>query len=280
MGIRIVTDSGADLPAAICRALNISIVSLIVTSGGQSYDDTTLPRDDYWRMAKGAEGVKTSQPPVGAFRDAFQRLVEQGHQVLCATITSRHSGTLNSAWSAAQEFGERVKVFDTLSLSIAQGGQVVQAAEMAMRGATTEQIIGHLRSIRERTRLFIYLDSTEFLRRGGRAAKLMPHIQRLVQRLRLKPLLNVVDGELKLFGVVRSRSKGIQRIVQHLASLGPVDKLGVIHIRAQEAGEQLVSELARVSGMAQEAISLTEAGVALASHGGEGVVAAMGVLSQ
>lgn len=277
MGIRVVTDSGSDIPQALAKALDISIVSLIVTSGGRSYEDTSLSNEAFWRMARSAEGVKTSQPPIGAFYRVFQSLVDQGHNVICPTITSRHSGTYNAAWVAAQEFGDRVRVVDTLSLSIAQGWQVIQAAELALRGATMEQITTTLESLRQRTRVLIYLDSPEFLRRGGRAASIMPHIERLVKALSLHPILSVVDGELKLFGVVRSPRKAIERIAQQLHALAPIEKLGVMHVQAHESGQQLAAELARRLDHAIETIYVGEAGVVLASHAGAGVVAGMGV---
>ena len=280
MGLRIVTDSGADLPATLCECLEIGIASLIVTSGGEAYEDTSLDRDLFWRMTESERGVQTSQPPLGAFRGIFQRLIDEGHDVMCLTVTGRHSGTYSSAWTASREFGDRVTVFDTLSLSFAQGWQVIRAAEMAAAGKAKREILEKLRSLGQRTEILIYLDSTDFLRRGGRAAKVMPHIERLVKRLKLHPLLNVVDGELKLFGVVRSRKKAIARMAEQLAGSQRLEKLAVVHIRAEQAAQQLADELSRVTGVARDAIQMGEAGVVLASHAGKGVVATMAIRAQ
>jgi len=279
MGVRIVTDSAADLSKTICERLNIGMASLIVTSEGESYEDTALDRATFWQMAESEKGVGTSQPPTGAFRRMFQRIIDEGHEVLCLTVTSKHSGTYNSAWTAARDFGDKVSIFDTLSLSLAQGWQTVRAAEMAATGKTRDDILAMLHSLTDRTRILIYLDSTDFLRRGGRASKLMPHIERLVKRLNLHPILDVIEGELKLHGVVRSRKKAIARMSQQIANLSRVEQLAVAHIRAEEAAHHLAAELSRLTGIARDAIQIGEAGVVLASHAGKGVVAAMAVTS-
>jgi len=279
MGVRIVTDSGADLTKTICERLKIGIASLVVISEGQSYEDTSLDKTEFWQMAESERGVGTSQPPTGAFRRMFQHIIDEGHDVLCLTITSKHSGTYNSAWTAAREFGDKVSIFDTLSLSLAQGWQTIRAAEMAAAGKTRDDILAMLHSLADRTRILIYLDSTDFLRRGGRASKLMPHFERLVKRLNLHPILDVIDGELKLHGVVRSRKKAIARMSEQIASLPRVEQLAVAHIRAEEAAHQLAAELSRLTGIARDAIQIGEAGVVLASHAGKGVVAAMAVTS-
>jgi len=279
MGVRIVTDSAADLSKSICERLKIGIASLIVTSEGESYEDTALDKARFWQMAESEQGVGTSQPPTGAFRRMFQRIIDEGHEVVCLTVTSKHSGTYNSAWTAARDFGDKVSIFDTLSLSLAQGWQAVRAAEMAAAGKTRDDILAMLNSLVDRTRVLIYLDSTDFLRRGGRASKLMPHIERLVKRLNLHPILDVIEGELKLYGVVRSRKKAITRIAEQIAGLPRIEQLAVAHIRAEEAAQQLAAELSRLTGVARDAIQIGEAGVVLASHAGKGVVAAMAVTS-
>jgi len=279
MGVRIVTDSAADLSKTICERLNIGMASLIVTSEGHSYEDTSLDKTEFWQMAESEQGVGNSQPPTGAFRRMFQRIIDEGHEVLCLTVTSKHSGTYNSAWTAAQEFGDRVSIFDTLSLSLAQGWQAIRAAEMAAAGKTRDDILAMLNSLSNRTRVLIYIDSTDFLRRGGRAAKLMPHIERLIKRLNLHPILDVIEGELKLHGVVRSRKKAIARISQQIAGMARIEALAVAHIRAEQAAHQLAAELSRLTGVARDAIQIGEAGVVLASHAGKGVVAAMAITS-
>ena len=278
--IKVVTDSSADLPQHLIDELDITVVPLVVTVGETAYEDTSLSRDEFWRLAEGPTPPKTSQPPSGVFRDAFRGLVEQGHRVLCTTITGRHSGTFSTAWSAAQAFGDRVAVFDSLSLSWGLAFQVTRAAQMALQGFGMAEILEVLRSVRERTHLIAQLFTLENLRRGGRAAKIMPALERLARSLNLKPIVNIVEGEIKLLGVARSYQKGLRRIMQEVTRLGPLEALAVMHIRCQAVAEHVADELARLTNVAREDIVVGEAGPVLACHAGRGVVAAIGLTAR
>ena len=275
--IKVVTDSSADLCAELAQELDITIIPLVVTCGAQTYLDSALPREEFWRLAKGPVPCTTSQPPMGSFQEAFQRLVDRGHRVLCATITGRHSGTFNTAWSAAQLFGDRVTVVDSLSLSRGLAWQVITAARLGLQGIAMDKIVEKLRAIQKRTHLLIQLDTLEALRRGGRAAKLMPIVDRIVQALNIKPILNIRDGELSLLGAARSYEKGVERIKKEIAHLGPLEYLAVMHTRREALAQQVADELAHLTQFARERIAVVEAGVVLACHAGEGVIAAVGV---
>ncbi|MHB1295777.1 MAG: DegV family protein [Anaerolineae bacterium] len=275
--IRIVTDSSADLPAALVRELDITVVPVVVTFGDRVYKDGELSQDAFWRLAEGPGHPTTSQPSVGAFEEAFQQLVERGYNVLCATLTGRHSGTYAGAWSAAQRFAGRVTVVDSLSLSLGHGWQVIAAARLARQGAGLEPILACMRSIRERTHIVIQLDTLEHLRRGGRAAALMPMVDRFVRFLNLKPLLSVTQGELRLMGVARSYHKGLERIKEEVARLGNLEALAVMHTRRIEVAERLADELAAITQLARERILVGDANSVLACHAGEGLIATIAV---
>lgn len=278
--VKIVTDSAADLVAPVIRELDISIVPLTVHFGNETYQDTSLTHDAFWELAHRGIHPQTSQPSLGAYYQIFQRLVDAGHDVICTTVTSRHSGTYSSAWTAAQEFGGRVHVLDSLSLSMGQGIQAIQAARLALQGATIERLTEVIESIKQRTRVLIQLETIENIRRGGRAARLMPMIDRLARVLSLRPILNVVEGELKLLGVARSRAKGLHRIQEEFATMGALEFLAVMHIRCRDVAEQLADELAHLLHIPREKIWLGEAGAVLACHGGEGVIGVIGVLAE
>lgn len=275
--IKVVTDSSADLPQHLIDELDITVVPLVVTVGDTAYEDTSLSRDEFWRLADGPTPPKTSQPPSGVFREAFGRLVEQGNRVICTTITGRHSGTFNCAWSAAQAFGGRVTVFDSLSLSWGLAFQVMRAAQMAIQGFGMAEILETLRSLRARTHLIAELLTVENLRRGGRAARIMPAIERLARSLKIKPIINIVDGEIKLLGVSRSYQKGLRRVVQEVTRLGPLEALAVMHTRYHSAAERIADEFSTLTNVARENVVVGEAGPVLARHAGRGVIAAIGL---
>jgi DegV family protein with EDD domain len=277
--ICIVTDSAADIPPDIAQQLNITVVPLLVTFGSETFADRELPPDEFWHRAHGPVPPQTSQPPTGAFLMAFERLLAQGYEVICLTLTGEHSGTYSSAWSAAQHCAERVTVLDSRFLSIATGWQVLRAAELAQRGALREEILVALSSLRDRTRLFIQLETLEFIRRGGRAARLLPTIDRIARALSIRPILNMPDGQLRLMGAARSTAKGIARLAAELAALGPLEMAQVMHIRAEEQAGVLAREVAARTRLALEQIGIGEAGAALACHGGEGVLGVAALLA-
>lgn len=272
--VKIVTDSGSDLDPAIAAANDITIVPLVLNFGKQTYTEDQITREEFWVRMGGPDHPQTSQPSSGAFYAAFKPLVETGHQVICLTLTSKHSGTYNSAWAAAQEFGGNVVAFDSQTLSLGLGYMALRAAQAAREGAKVADIISLLESIRERLKLFILLDSIENLRRGGRANALMPVLDRVMRALQIKPMLTMVEGELKLFSTPRSFEKGVQRLQEAIVAHTPAEMLIVVHTRIPELAASFTHSLGQATGFPEGEILMGEAGPVIATHAGAGVLAA------
>ena len=275
--VRIVTDSSCDLPRRLVERFKIAVVPLIVRFGPEVYNDGELSAEEFWERASGSHHPQTSQPSVGAFEEVFERLVAQGKQVLCLTITSKHSGTFNAAHVAAQQFGEKIKVFDSLSLSLGLGLQALMAAEAARAGRSMQEILALLEDMRARMRVLIVLDTLENLRRGGRADSFIPIVDRMTRALNIKVIINLVDGQLQLMGAARSLKGGVRRVLNLVEELGPLEHLAVMHARSQELAEETASRLAELVGFPKERILVRETGAVLASHAGPGVIAVMAV---
>ncbi len=275
--IRIVTDSASDLPKAEMDRLGIVVVPLVVTFGNETYLDGELDAETFWRKTETVH-PRTSQPPVGAFDKVFAPLVDEGAEVICITITSKHSGTFNSASTAAQRFGGKVVVFDSESLSWGQTFLAQAAGEAAREGKTSGEILTLLEDVRNRLRIFILLDTIEFLEKGGRAARFISVVKQVARLFNIKLLLNMKEGELKLLGTANSFSRGLLRMEREIQALGPLDRVGVMHIRNRETAERFARSLAaKLTPPLLEVPSL-ETGAALSCHGGPGVVAAGVVL--
>jgi fatty acid kinase fatty acid binding subunit len=275
--IGIVSDSGCDLPAQVLKELEIDIVPLTVNFGTDVYRDGEFPIEQFWQLAAGTHHPQTSQPAVGAFEAAFERLVAMGQRVVCVTITSKHSGTFNTARLAAQRFGEAVKVFDSLSLSLGQGIQAVAAAQAAKAGHSMQEVLALLEDVRARMRLIIVLDTLENLRRGGRADGFISIAERMVRALNIKVIINVDEGQLRLMGAARSLKGAMTRVITTIEQLGPPEHLAVAHTRNEQTAREMVEQLAQRTGFPREQIWMAEAGAALATHGGPGVIGAMAV---
>ncbi len=274
--IAIVTDRGCDLPQALAERHGIHVVPLVVRFGTETYlDDGQLTADEFWNRARETSfHPETSQPSAGMFEKVLAPLVERGHHIICLVITSKHSGTYNSAYAALQSFPGRITLFDTLSLSLGQGYQAIAAARAAAEGRSVEEIIATLESIRSRTHLYVAFDTIEYLRRGGRFARLMPVLDRAVRALKIKPIVRVQDGELRLFGVARSPKKAMERIQQEIVRRAPAEMLVAVHTRRGGEVEPFARALAERIDFPFEQVMIAEAGPALSSHAGPGVMAA------
>jgi DegV family protein with EDD domain len=270
--IQVVTDSSCDLPQALVERLGIEIVPLIVLFGTEAYQDGELTMEAFWKKAAGPHLPQTSQPSVGVFEECFERLAAQGKQVLCLTLTGKHSGTFNVACLAAQRFSGAVEVFDSLSLSLGLGLQVVAAAQAVEAGRSMQEILALLEDMRARMRLTILLDTLENLRHGGRASGFIAMIDRMTRMLNIKPVINMVEGQLRLLSAAHSFQGGLRRMLALIEELGPLEHLAVVHARVPEKAEEMADRLATRIGFPRERIWMAETGAVLASHAGAGVI--------
>jgi DegV family protein with EDD domain len=278
MRVRIVTDSGADLAADLVAQLQITVVPLIVRFGDETYLDGQLSIEEFWqKVSDGEPHPGTSQPSVGVFEEVFARLVDDGDSVLCLTITSKHSGTFDTARSAAQSFGDRVKVMDSLSLSLGQGFQVIAAAQAAARGLGLDELVQVAEHIQERSRLYLVLDTIEFIRRGGRADALMPILGQVTKVLRIKPVLTLVEGRLSLHSLSRSYERALTQIREQIGQMGSVQSLAVVHVRCPEVAESMAYVLAQELSFPLQQVLVTETGPLLSTHAGPHVLGVIAV---
>jgi DegV family protein with EDD domain len=275
--IWVVTDSSSDLPPQLAEELGIEVVPLTVHFGTEVYTDGELSADEFWAKAEGPVQPKTSQPPIGAFEEVFERLLARGKQVLCLTVTSKHSGTFNVANLAAQRFKSVVEVFDSLSLSLGLGLQAVVAAQATRAGRPIQEILAELERLRARSRVLIVLDTLEYLRIGGRADGFIAVADRMTRALNIKVVVNLVEGQLRLLGAARSFKGGLRRVLNLIEPLGPLEHVAVMHARNQRVAEKLADQLAQRTGFPKERVRLQEIGAALATHAGPGVVGVLAV---
>lgn len=274
--IKIISDSSADLGAETAQALDVDIVPLTINVGGRSFLETAVSRDEFWRLSETAP-ASTSQPAPGSFHEVFRHWVDRGYHIVCITISSRLSGTYAVAWDVAQEFGDRVTVVDSVSVSRGHAAQVIKAVERLRGGDTLAGILAAVQRVREHTHVFLELDTLEALRRGGRASKLLPVFERMAQALQLKPLIAVSEGELKLHSVVRTYARGVNRIRDDIARYAPLEQLCVVHTRCVDVANRLADQLCQRTAFPRDRVAIVEAGAVIACHAGRGLIGAVGV---
>jgi DegV family protein with EDD domain len=272
--IKLVADSASDLSDAEATALGIDLVPLSVTIGKESYPEDTITHDDYWRLAKG-QVVSTSQPPVGSFAKVFKHWVDDGYQVICVTISSLMSGTFQSAKQAAVEFAPHVTLVDSLAISRVEAVQLIKASQLVRQGADVPDIIQVMHHVLDHTHILILLDTLEQLRSGGRASTLIPLFERFTRVFQVKPMITLADGELKFAHVSRSFRKGMDFILHQLSGYKTNDQMEVVHTRRPELAATFADELAAGLGFTRSNVVISEAGVVMSAHGGEGLLAAL-----
>ncbi len=270
----IVTDTGCDMPETLRLQYGIQTIPLEVRFGTDAYLEGELSLEAFWARVQSGGRPATSQPATGRFEEAFAAWIKQGYDVLCMTITSKHSGTFNSAYAASLSFPGHVTVYDTQSLSLGQTYQLIAAAKAAAEGLELPQILARVESIRDRTHMYIGLDTIEFLKAGGRADSVMPVLERAVRVLHIKPTLCVIEGQLKFQGVDRSHDRSVRRIRDEIVKHAPPEALVVMHTRVPEEASKLARELCTSLNFPFERTLIGEAGPVLSCHAGPGVIAA------
>jgi DegV family protein with EDD domain len=272
--IKVIADSTCDLSRDEFEGLGAVMVPLSVSFGPEVYYDGQLSHDEYWEKAKGEYWPKTSQPSAGAFEEAFAAQVEAGHEVLCLTLTSHHSGAYGTASATARRFADRVTVVDTRSVSTGMAWQVEAAVEAASEGANRQEIVGMLEGMARRTLLFATLDTIENVRRGGRVDKVMPLLNRMMGVFDLKPVLTMAGGELTMVAAPRTYEGALSRVRDEVLARAPLEKVGVIHTRMPERASALADTLADMAGLDRADVRVVEGGPVLACHAGPRIVGA------
>jgi DegV family protein with EDD domain len=268
--VRIVTDSTADLTPEQQRAAGITVVPLNVHFGDQVFrDHVDLTTDEFFRRLKASSQLpRTSQPSVGAFEEAYRKLLEGGDEIVSVHLSSKVSGTFNSALMAAQSVGDgKIDVVDSLSTSMALGFMALEAANLARAGRDRQTVAECLRGLVAKARVICVVDTLTYLERGGRIGKARALLGSL---LNVKPILQLKDGEVVPLGRARGRPQALNRLVELLERDGKVSQLAIMHGAAKTDAEQLRERVA--STYPGVDIQLTEIGTVLGTHTGPGVI--------
>lgn len=271
MAVRIVTDSSANVPEAYLSRLNIIEVPAVINFGQESYlyKKEMSVEGFYARLSTAERLPTTSQPLPLGFAQAYQRAAAEGaDEILTVTVTSKISGTYNSAIIAAEEAPLPTHVWDSLHVSMAAGWQTIAAAEMAAAGLSAAQIVARLDRIRSRVRMAFTPVNLKYLIASGRAPRLQGTIGDL---LNIKPILVTTDGMLEPVARVRTQRKAQEHMVQLMADEigGAPSRVAVGHCNAREEAEAF-AERVRAALNTREFV-LFDLGM-LAALGGPGLL--------
>lgn len=267
MAVRVVTDSSCDLPADVAAEHGIEVVPLTVRFGAEEFvDRIDLTPDQFWaRCASSSALPETAAPAPGAFEQAFRRAAAAGADgVVCINLSSKLSATGQAAQTAAQAVADDipVKVVDSRSVTLGLGMIAAEAARLAGRGATLDEVAKTAEDLAGRTRVHGALDTLEYLRRGGRigAAQAL-----LGSVLSVKPIIEVRDGAVEPGPKQRTRSKALAYLASRVAAEPAVENLAVLHGAAPDV-DTLVALLA--PHFPSERIVIGDLGAVVGTHTG------------
>ncbi len=273
--IALVTDSTSSIPASYQQKYNITIVPQVLIWGEKTYEDGVdiQPGEFYRKLAESKTLPTTSQVSVINMKNAFTRLLEQGYEVLGIFLSSKLSGTIQSANQGREALSsgqEKVHIFDSQTSSMALGFQVLAVAEAAEQGASMKECLALAEKARASTGIYFMVDTLEFLHRGGRIGG----AQRLLgTALNLKPILTVKDGKVEAAERVRTKGKALDRLVEIVGEQckgkSPI-RLASLHANA-EADAKTVITSASMGADVSETIS-AELSPVLGTHTGPGTV--------
>lgn len=208
MAVKILFDSASDINLKEAKELGAELIPIKIRFDQEEFlDGVTLSREEFFKKLTASEALpQTSQINPEEFSGAFERLTANGDEVVCITISSKLSGTYSNAVSAAQEYGDKVCVVDSLNASTGEKLLCLYALRLAKEGLNAAEIAKKLNEAKGRVRVLAVLDTLLYLKKGGRIS---PFTALAGGMLSIKPVIGVIDGEVKLVGkAIGSKKSG------------------------------------------------------------------------
>jgi len=242
--IAVITDSTAYLPDSLLKSYAINVIPLLIIWDKETLRDGVdiTPEQFYLRLEKSPTIPTTSQPSPADFKNLYDRVLEEGFEILAIVISSKLSGTMESAIQAkAMLPGAPIEIFDSQSTAMGMGFQVLAACRAIQKGATLKEALTVLENARQNSGVVFLVDTLKYLHLGGRIGGASRY---LGNALNIKPILNLSDGRIEPLERVRTRAKALARIVDIVAERagGRPIHIAAMHANAPEEGLALMEE--------------------------------------
>lgn len=277
MGVKIITDSAADLPVELLQAYDIDLIPLRVYDEAETeyLDGVTLESVTLLQKMREGAVYRTSLPSLETFQEKFISYAKEGNPCIYLAFSSELSGTYQSSVLIKEEVKETyanldLEIIDTKCASLGQGLVVLEAAKMAKDGASKEDILKRVDFLMNHMEHIFTVADLQYLVRGGRLSKVAGFIGGL---LNIKPILNVEEGKLVPLEKVRGKKKVLGRIVDIMEERGKELKgqtIGITHGDDLETAEALKALITERFGC--EVFIVNTIGAAIGAHTGPGVI--------
>ena len=273
--IAIVTDSTSFLPSDLVKKHNITVTPQVLIWDEETLQDGVdiQPSEFYTRLKNSKTMPSTSQVSPNVMQSTFQGLVDKGYEVVGIFVSSKLSGTLQSAAQGKEQMGtagEKVTLVDSYATSMSLGLIALAAARAADNGANLKETVAIAEKAKQNSGLFFAVDTLEFLHRGGRIGG----AQRFIgSALNLKPILALKEGKVEGVERIRTKSKAHDRVLELIAEQvtgKPNIRLATLHANAGEEAKALLDRTAQ-QVKAVETI-FAEVSPVVGTHAGPGTV--------
>jgi DegV family protein with EDD domain len=273
--IAVVTDSTTYLPKDLVQKHNISIAPQVLIWGDQTYKDgVDIESSEFFTRLKTTKVMPTtSQVSVISFQEIFQDLINKDYEVLAVLVSSKLSGTNQSAMQAKDLLGaagEKVHVVDSQSVAMALGFQALTVARAIENGANLKDAIQLAEKLHEYTGVFFAVNTLEFLHRGGRIGGAQRFLGTM---LNMKPILAIQDGRVEGVERIRTRSKALDRVLEMVyekaRGKSPI-RIATLHANAAEEAKMLLEKATKELNPVESIF--TEVSPTVGTHAGPGTV--------
>ncbi len=275
MAIRLIVDSGSDIPRETAERLGIRVLPLSVTFGSEHYKDGVdiSPRQFYEKLIEHTGLPTTSQVSPYQFEQAFRQAIDEGDTPVAITISSRLSGTYQSARIALEGLEGRAFAVDSMSVCVGTAILAYHAADLAAGGISAEDLAARLEEVRGNIRIMALLNTLEYLKKGGRISPVKAFAGGL---LSVKPVISIVDGAVELVGKARGSKCGNNLLMELVAKSGGIDYAMPVSLAYSGLDDSLLKKYIADSqslwaGKVDD-LPVAEMGATIGSYSGPGAV--------
>lgn len=218
--ITIITDSASDISQNNNKG--VTVLPMTITFGEENYEDgvSLTPDSFYMKLIESSALPKTSQVSPYAFGQAYENALKSADYVIVITLSSKLSGTYQSACIAADDYDGRVFVIDSENVTVGEQILIDYALSLIDKGIEVNTIVSQLNTMKKRIRLLALLDTLEYLKKGGRISSGAAFLGNV---LSIKPVIAIVDGEVSFLGKARGSKQGNNFLIQQVDTYGGID---------------------------------------------------------
>jgi DegV family protein with EDD domain len=247
MAVKIVTDTLSDITFDLAAKLDVTVIPLYVRFGEEMYRDRIdiTCEDFYRRLINEPKLPSTTQPSPNDFLEVYKKLSEETDEILVVTVSSKMSGTFQSATQAKElmKGKAKIEIVDSLQVAMAEGLLVIAAANAVKKGASLADAVQVVRSAKSRVHLVAYFDTLKYLAKGGRIGKAQGLLGSM---LSVKPILTTREGEMAPLTRVRSLTAGLDYLYSFVAGIPKIEGVAVEHATTLADADKLVERLNKI----------------------------------